>query len=136
MRNEQLLILLLDLPGGDHVFDKVWEKSALAAAFGLFALLGFAAAYFLYRELKAERKAHREECATKDAALAAVNKLFQEQMPGMITTTQALVNKHQEANALTVEMREELQDLSTSLRNGLRALGNALNVPSERMNMD
>lgn len=137
--------VLLQLPNGQEVFNQVWEKSALAAVFGLIALVAGVVTWFLWKELKTERKTHREDCDKKDEALAAVNKLFQDEMAATRLSTMGLINKLQllESKTDVSEMRDELGevaetlgDVANSLKRGLRAIGRQMDIPSERLGVD
>ena len=132
-------LLLTDLlPDSQTVFDNAWKLSPVGAICLVTAAVACLFSYLQWKELRDERKDHRSDCATKDTELKRVNDLFQSEMAAGRGVLQGVINKL-ETHSMLIEdanVKEELEDATRELKNGLRAIGDKMDIPAERMRMD
>lgn len=137
--NALFLTLFLDvLPSPDHVFDVVWEKSALLAIVAIIAVLLGVVCWFLWMQLEKERTAHKASCAEKDAKIEKLYERFADEGQAHIKLTSGLI---QQLEDLTTEvkrghLRNDLRLAVSQLKNGLRALAEKHGVRNSDLNMD
>jgi hypothetical protein len=130
---------LLDvLPDPDHIFDKVWEQSALLAIITLIAVaLGLLCA-FLWRVLEAERKAHKASCAEKDLKIEQLNERFIDEGHEHLKVTTGLITKLEELRLEVkgANCKRDVQYGNQQIKNGLRAVAEHLDISSASLGMD
>lgn len=126
------------LPTGEHVFDKVWESTAVGGLLLLVTALVCAVCWTLYKELKAEREAHRLAGLQKDEQLEKLNERFRNEMVATRQVTEGLIRQLEELQAEVKHnnMRPEFNQGLMQLKNGLRALGEEHGLKASQMNMD
>lgn len=134
----RIMLLAGVLPDSQTVFDSTWKLSPVGAICLIVAAVACLFTYLQWKELKNVRKDHREDCTTKDAELARVNKLFQEEMAAGRGVLQGVINKIESHSTMIEDanVREDFEAAMRELKNGLRAIGDKLAVPPERMRMD
>lgn len=132
-------LLLTDLlPDSQTVFDNAWKLSPVGAICLVTAAVACLFSYLQWKELRDERKDHRLDCASKDTELKRVNDLFQSEMAAGRGVLQGVINKL-ETHSMMIEdanVKQELEGATRELKNGLRAIGDKMDIPAERMRMD
>ena len=126
------------LPDADHVFDRMWEQSALLAIVTIIAVcLGMLCA-FLWRVLEKERAAHKASCEVKDAKIEQLNERFIDEGHEHIKVTQGLIHKLEELrqDVKNANVKRDVQVGNQQLKNGLRAVADHLDISSSAMGMD
>ena len=132
-------LVLVDLaPSGQHLFDKVWEKTAVGGILLLVTLAMGTVCWFLLKELKAEREQHRADSALKDEQLEKLNERFRSEMMATRQVTEGLIRQLEglQAEVKHNNIRPEFQQGLIQLKNGLRALGEERGLRASEMNMD